>query len=57
MRTMGQTNSSSWFLPLKLNLKQYNRNIYQTEFKPISKHQFEISEAMRILSIRHVVSK
>jgi hypothetical protein len=31
--------------------------LYQTEFQPISKHQFETSEAMRILNIRHVVSK
>jgi hypothetical protein len=30
---------------------------YQTEFKPISKRQFETSEVMRILNIRHVISK
>jgi hypothetical protein len=30
---------------------------YQTKLKPISKRQFETSEAMRILNIRHVISK
>jgi hypothetical protein len=30
---------------------------YQTEFLPISKRQFETSELMRILNIRHVISK
>jgi hypothetical protein len=30
---------------------------YQTEFKSTSRRQFETTEAMRILNIRHVVSK
>jgi hypothetical protein len=30
---------------------------YQTEFKPISKRQFETSEVMRILNISQVISK
>jgi hypothetical protein len=30
---------------------------YQTVFKPISNRQFETSEVMRILNIRHVISK
>jgi hypothetical protein len=31
--------------------------IYLSEFKPISKRQFEISVVMRILNIRHVISR
>jgi hypothetical protein len=30
---------------------------YQTESLPISKRQFETSEVMRILDIRHIISK
>jgi hypothetical protein len=30
---------------------------YQTELKKITKRQFETSEVMRILNIRHIISK
>jgi hypothetical protein len=43
---------------LQSNVDDFIRQFfYQTEFKPISKRQFETSEAMRILNIRHVILK
>jgi hypothetical protein len=44
-RIIGQ----NFFLKSKMN--------YQSEFYPICKRQFETSEAMRILNIRHVILK
>jgi hypothetical protein len=42
---------------LKSDINFISQFFYQTEFKPISKRQFETSEAMRILSIRFVISQ
>jgi hypothetical protein len=41
---------------LKSNINFIRQYFYQTVFKPISKRQFETSEAMRILNT-HVISK
>jgi hypothetical protein len=44
-----------YFLESDINfIRQF---FFLTEFKPISKRQFETSEVMRILNIRHVISK
>jgi hypothetical protein len=46
---------SEFFLEIRINfIRQF---FYHTEFKPISKRQFETSKAMRILNKRHVISK
>jgi hypothetical protein len=42
---------------LKSDINFVRQFFYETEFKPISKCQFETSETMRILNIRHVISK
>jgi hypothetical protein len=42
---------------LKSDINFTRQFLYQSEFKPISKRQFETSEAMRILNIRHAISK
>jgi hypothetical protein len=42
---------------LKSDINFIRQFFYQTVFQPISKRQFETSEAMRILNIRHVVLK
>jgi hypothetical protein len=42
---------------LKSDINFMRQFFYQTEFEPISKRQFETLEAMRILNIRHVISK
>jgi hypothetical protein len=42
---------------LKSDINFTRQLFYQTKFWPISKRQFEFSEAMRILNIRHVISK
>jgi hypothetical protein len=42
---------------VKLDINFIHQLFYQTEFQPISKRQCETSEAMRILNIRHVISK
>jgi hypothetical protein len=36
---------------------QFHTSIHQSEFKSISKRQFETSEVMRILNIRRVISR
>jgi hypothetical protein len=41
----------------KSDINFISQFFYQTEFKPISKRQFETLEAMRILNIPHVISK
>jgi hypothetical protein len=42
---------------LKSDINFIRQLLYQTEFKTISNRQFETSEAMCILKIRHVISK
>jgi hypothetical protein len=46
---------SEFFLKPYINF--IGQILYQTEFEPISIHQFETAEAMRNLNIRHVISK
>jgi hypothetical protein len=41
---------------LKSDINFIRQNLFcQTEFKPITKQQFETSEVIRILNIRHVI--
>jgi hypothetical protein len=42
---------------LKSDINFIRQFFDQIKFKPISKHQFETTKAMRILNIRHIVSK
>jgi hypothetical protein len=42
---------------MKSDINFISQFFYQTELKPISKRQFETSEVMRILNIRHVILK
>jgi hypothetical protein len=42
---------------LKSDINFLRQLSYQTELQPMSKRQFGILEAMRILNIRHVISK
>jgi hypothetical protein len=42
---------------LKSDINFIRQFFYQSEFKPTSKRQFESSEAMCTLNIRHVISR